>query len=168
MLETVFWMPGFSNFKLGIMARPRGGEWLNDSIGCLSSQGVDLVLSLLEDQEIVELELEREGDFCKEYGIKFFRFPIPDRKTPESFSKVNIFLKKIKTELNNPESRMVIHCRMGVGRAAIIAAAIMMVHEMHPETALLQIQNARGVSVPDTQEQKKWVIQFWEYFSHSE
>ena len=41
--------------RLAIMARPRAGEWLGDEISGWRAEGIDTVISLLEQEEVSEL-----------------------------------------------------------------------------------------------------------------
>ena len=54
---------------------------------------------------------------------------------------------------------VVIHCRAGIGRASIIAAAVLTLEVATPTAALEMIAAARGCPVPDTAEQVAWVQQ---------
>jgi protein-tyrosine phosphatase len=53
-----------------------------------------------------------------------------------------------------------IHCRAGIGRSSVIAACALICSGMEADRALALIKDARGVSVPDTEEQRDWVIAF--------
>jgi len=56
----------------------------------------------------------------------------------------------------NGQKNILIHCRMGVGRAAMIAAALLVRRGQSVEEAFAQIAAARGCAVPDTSEQRAW------------
>ncbi|MGH7887499.1 MAG: protein-tyrosine phosphatase family protein [Candidatus Binatia bacterium] len=53
-----------------------------------------------------------------------------------------------------------IHCRQGIGRSALIAACLLVVSGITPETAFARIGASRGYAVPETSEQRQWVMQF--------
>jgi hypothetical protein len=48
------------------------------------SSGVEVVVSLLENEEVSKFGLQREAELCRSHGIDFISFPIPDRGLPES------------------------------------------------------------------------------------
>ena len=48
MQVRIYWIDDFESGRLGIMPRPRGGDWLEDEIRSLKVSGVDAVVSLLE------------------------------------------------------------------------------------------------------------------------
>jgi len=140
------------------MPRPRGGDWLEDEIRSLKSSGVDAVVSLLERAEIEELDIAEEQALCEANGISFLSFPIPDRNVPPSGRETLDFAGSVSKLLQSGKS-VVIHCRQGVGRSALIAASVMAVGGVHVDEAFEKIEAARGCPVPDTPEQRRWVAQ---------
>ena len=54
------WVPGPWPGKLGIVARPRGGDWLDEEARGWREAGLDVVVSLLEEAEAIELDLRGE------------------------------------------------------------------------------------------------------------
>lgn len=157
MHTKIYWLHPYAHgAKLGIMARPRGDDWLDEEIGNLRKQNVKLLISLLESHEIRELRLEHEESLCSKHGIAYLNFPILDRHVPVTGNKTDDFIKTIQEKLDIGHST-VIHCRMGIGRSSIIAGAIMLKTIRHPKNILIHISNIRGLSVPDTAEQIKWL-----------
>src|SRR5271165_897158 len=67
---------------LGIMAHPRGGDWLADEMQALADANVDVLVSLLTAAEQWQLQLTEEEQICREQGLHYFAFPIADRNTP--------------------------------------------------------------------------------------
>jgi len=68
----IHWISGVEPGRLGIMPRPRGGDWLEDEIQSLKRSGVEAVVSLLERQEIIELDIAEEQVLCEANGIFLF------------------------------------------------------------------------------------------------
>jgi protein-tyrosine phosphatase len=157
MQTKIHWISDIQIGRLGVMPRPRGGDWLEDEILSLSKAGVDVVVSLLEKEEIAELELEKERDFCEANGIVYMWFPIPDRGVPASVPYTQEFINKLQSLLSAGKS-LVIHCRQGIGRSAIIATCLLIGSGMLADEAFGRVAAARGCSVPDTQEQRQWVV----------
>ena len=52
---------------------------------------------------------------------------------------------------------MVIHCRMGIGRSAIIAGCLLLKPGYKTEEVIAHISKIRGMRVPDTEEQIAWL-----------
>jgi len=55
---------------------------------------------------------------------------------------------------------VVVHCREGVGHAGLIAVALLIEAGLGPEEAIRRVSKARGVSVPETAEQRLWIESF--------
>ncbi|GGM59052.1 hypothetical protein ACFFX1_41745 [Dactylosporangium sucinum] len=53
-------------------------------------------------------------------------------------------------------THVVAHCRIGIGRASLLAAGILALTGVPPERAWPLIERARGLPVPDTPEQRAW------------
>ena len=141
------------------MPRPRGNDWLEDEIISFKNFGVDVVVSLLEQSEIYELEIEGEEFRCNEKGIIFLNFPIADRQTPESFEEALAFAKSLQQFIKG-NKKIAIHCRQGIGRSSLIAASILVLQGFSAEDAFKKIVVGRGCQVPDTEEQINWVKEF--------
>lgn len=138
------------------MPRPRGGDWLSDEIVSLRDQGVDIVVSLLTPDEESELHLNEESELCRAAGIRFLRFPIPDRQTPVDIAAATEFIDLL-SQLYHQGNNIVMHCRAGIGRASLIAASILATSGFSVAQAFELISKARGCQVPDTPEQCVWV-----------
>ncbi len=138
------------------MPRPRGGDWLEDEIKSLKFSGVDVVVSLLESEEITELDITEEKNLCEANNISFLSFSIKDRDVPLSTQETFDFAQKSSNLLKNGKN-LVIHCRQGVGRSALIAACVLVLNGFSSEEAFEKIKNARGCDVPDTNKQRDWV-----------
>jgi protein-tyrosine phosphatase len=53
-----------------------------------------------------------------------------------------------------------VHCRMGIGRSALVAAGLLVITGYLPSEAFELIEQARGRPVPDTEAQRQWVEDF--------
>lgn len=160
---TIYWIddrmfPGV----LGIMARPRAGDWLEDEIAGWKQAGVAHVVSLIEQSEVVELDLEREEALCESRGIAFRSLPIVDRGLPTSMRDVEALCAEIN-EVRADGRRVAVHCRAGIGRSSLIAASSLVRAGMPPQEAFKLITVARTLTVPDTHEQVVWVERFAEF-----
>jgi protein-tyrosine phosphatase len=143
------------------MPRPRGGDWLSDEIGSLKASGVDVVISLLEPEELSELDVEEEAALCRVHGIDFLSFPIPDRGVPPNRAETLHFVRKVAALLTEEKS-VVIYCRHGIGRSALVAACVLALGGLPVDEAFAMVENARCCPVPDTPEQRAWVASFAE------
>lgn len=158
MPTRIYWIHEFNNAaKIGIMARPRGGEWLDDEIVSFKKQQVDILVSLLERDEVADLGLDHEEAVCNEHGIRFLRFPIKDRCFPNENEKAQNFIAGVFNEVMSGLN-VVVHCRMGIGRSSIIASAVIQLAGKKTDEIISKVIKLRGLKVPDTDEQLKWLI----------
>jgi protein-tyrosine phosphatase len=144
---------------LSIMARPRGGDWLADEIAGWQTVGVGVVVSLLTPEEQAALGLEDEVALCAQRQMTFWSFPIPDRALPQDRAAAERLVEQIVTALKRGE-HVAVHCRMGIGRSALVAAAALVAFGNTPQDAFARIEAARGRPVPDTLAQRQWVEDF--------
>jgi protein-tyrosine phosphatase len=155
----IYWLHNFENAsKLGTMARPRGNEWLEEDILSLRKQGVQIIVSLLDRNEIYELGLEKESKLCLKNGIDYINFPIADRNVPKPYPEFHDFIGQLKEKLSAGR-HMVIHCRMGIGRSTIIAGCLLIKPGYKTDDIIAHITKIRGMRVPDTDEQIAWLKQ---------
>ena len=155
----VYWITDNSGLRLGIMARPRGGDWLEDEITSLRDQGIKVVASLLNPDEAAEFGLEKEAEFCSKHGIEYLSFPIEDRSVPQLDFQADEFFRKIGKSLSERKP-VSIHCRQGIGRAALVAASLLVMTGHPVEEAFRKVATSRGCDVPETPEQREWVKSF--------
>ena len=154
----LFWVETATGGRLAISARPRGGDWLKDEIEGWRQQGVDIVVSLLTASESEELGLSDEG-LSKGLGVRFVSFPIEDRNVPASAAKLQELAAQLGSEVQQGKN-VAVHCRQGIGRSAIVSAAVLLLVGDDFDQALTSISNARGLEVPETIEQRRWIQQF--------
>ena len=158
MNPDLFWIPGPWPGRLAVATRPRGGDWLEDEAGGWRRAGLDVIVSLLEKEEAVQLELADEGQVAESKGIHFISFPIPDRGVPSSMPASLGLLRKIAKALDQGQN-VAIHCRQGIGRSGLIATGVLVASGMPVEKALKTVSTARGLAVPETRAQFQWVHQ---------
>jgi hypothetical protein len=145
--------------RLAIMGRPRAGDWLDDEIAGWREEGIDIVVSLLEPEEVSELGLRGEADLCRGQGIEFISFPIPDRGVPAALRETMALAQAVATKISEGRA-IAVHCRAGIGRSSLIAACALVCWGLDWEAAFDMIGKARGVTVPDTEGQRDWVRAF--------
>jgi len=152
----MFPIPGPWRGRLAISARPRGGDWLEDEVRGWRRAGIDTVVSLLEPEEASELGLDAESAAADAHGIRFVPFPIADRSVPDSPGTAVRLLRDLNYALESGDS-IAIHCRQGIGRSALIAAGLLVAAGVDPGSAIRTVAAARGLAVPETAEQRRWI-----------
>ena len=158
-MKTIYWIDSPGRGRIAIVARPRGGDWLEDDVWVWKQNGIDVVVSLLTPQERKELDLTQEARETAKRGIQFINFPIPDRSVPSSWHEMKGLVDQVSSLIAQGK-KVGIHCRQGIGRSALFAASLLVNSGIQTERAFQQIEKARGVPVPDTPEQRQWVEKF--------
>lgn len=159
MKAELYWIDGPWPGKLAIASRPRGNDWLDDEVRAWQASGIEEVVSLLTPDEERELGLEEEAKLCRAHGIAFLPFPIADRSVPPGRAEAMQLIRDVEKKLTQGKT-VVLHCRQGMGRAAMMASCLLAFTGLEPEMALARVGQARGLVVPETAEQRSWVIQF--------
>jgi protein-tyrosine phosphatase len=96
---------------------------------------------------------------CEANGIQFISFPIIDRTTPSSKEAFVQLMRRLEKQIQEGRN-LAIHCRQGIGRAALVAICLLISGGLTPQTAIQQVSAARGCSVPETLEQTRWIVEF--------
>jgi protein-tyrosine phosphatase len=156
MRSEVYWVPGPWQGRLGIVPRPRGGDWLEDEVRSWRAAGIDVVASLLTPDEVTELDLQQEAMLSREAGLAFCSFPIPDYGVPRSRASMTDLVGDLEKALKSGKN-VAVHCRQGIGRSSVVAASVLVSAGTETDEAFRRIESARGRPVPDTAEQREWV-----------
>ncbi len=152
----IYWIDTYEQGNIGMMARPKGNDWLEDEIIKLNKLGINMVVSLLEKHEERELNIEKEHEFCPKHNIEFINFPIKDRGVPKDINSFLQLISSINQRLKHGK-KIAIHCRMGIGRTSILAAGALIRNGNDPESVFEFLSEKRTLTVPDTNEQIEWV-----------
>lgn len=167
MFETpIHWVKGIEPNRLGLMARPRGGEWLGEEVAAWRLASLSMVVSLLESQEVRELELKEQPALCAAHGIEFRHFPIPDRGTPSSGREVFALVAELSSVLTQGKA-VAIHCRAGIGRTGVVAGCLLHALGVPYDDIFHRLSRSRGVVMPDTSSQVEWVEKYTRFFPNA-
>jgi len=155
MPNSTYWVESPLSGAIALVARPSGLDWLQDEVARLKSADFSVLVSLLEENEAIELGLESEMKVATNAGIEFRSFPIPDRNVPPvaSFQQ---FARSLHSAVSAGKTAGV-HSRAGIGRSSLLVGAVLVLSGLTPEAAWLRIEKARGVPVPDTPAQRAWL-----------
>jgi len=154
----LFWINKFPDGNLAIMAAPRPTDNLEDTILGWRSEGIDVLVSLLEPSEAPGLT-EPETQLCQEFGIEFLSFPIRDKTVPAALDAFSETVRLLAARVSAGQG-VAIHCRAGIGRSTTLAACILIWLGVDAEVALDMIAEARGIEVPETEAQRQWILEF--------
>jgi Polymorphic toxin system, DSP-PTPase phosphatase/Putative addiction module component len=156
MTAHMYPIPGPWSGRLLIVPRPRGADWLAGEVAAWRCAGIDLVVSLLMPDENADLGITGEEAECRASGVDFLAFPIPDRGVPASRTAALDLLRRVEAALTEGKT-VAVHCRQGIGRSAIVATGLLILSGFDPDVAIRRVQDARGLPVPETAEQREWI-----------
>ena len=143
--------------RLYIMPCPSGNN-LTQDIAAYRARGVDTVVSMLAVDEAADLGLADEGAVCAEAEMAFLSSPIKDFGLPD----IMVFAALVEqiTGLLRNEGHVAVHCRAGIGRSGMVTAAVLIAMGADVGTAVQKVTTARGVPIPDTVEQGRFIAAF--------
>jgi len=158
-MNGIYWIYDEQPPRLAIVARPRGDAWLGGDLAALHRGAIDILVSLLPEDEARALGLSDEAALAQQVGLEFLSYPIPDRCVPDDLPGFRQFVARLADAVRAGQ-RVGAHCRGCIGRSTVLIAAIMIALGTDAGTALRQIEDARGWEVPDTPQQRDWILQF--------
>ena len=134
------------------------GLHLRPCLEALVDDGVTDVVSMLPREEAAELGVDGEAEVCAALGLRFRNHPIPDFSLPD-LTAFGGLIEDMAARLAEG-GHIAVHCRAGIGRSGMVAAATLVRLGAEPGAALAEVSAARGVPVPDTEEQAAFVTAF--------
>jgi len=149
------WIDTDDRYRLAIMPRPPGGMELDLYLGALHELGVEVMVSMLAEEEARWMSLSDEGAACVRNGLQFLSFPIADHGLPESRPDTLAFARQLMALLDDGKS-VVIHCYAGIGRSATMAITTLLVAGFELTDAIERVSEARGFGVPEAN-QRAWL-----------
>jgi protein-tyrosine phosphatase len=159
-VNDVFWIAEKAGTpRLAIVMRPRGGEWLHDELLRLKNAGIRTVVSMLEHWEADYLGLAEDQKLAEQIGLIFISFPIPDRSTPADRLDFRRFISELAEKARDGET-VGVHCRGCIGRSTIAIACTLIHLGWKADDSLREIEIARGCLVPDTEQQREWILRY--------
>jgi len=143
--------------RLYIMPKP-SGEWLQEDAKHYCDLGIITIVSMLEREEETELNLENERKICEQNNMEFVQLSVIDRGLPA----IQPFKDLIKLIVSRVKSggTVAVHCRAGIGRSGMTVCCSLLHFGYSSASAIEHVSNARGVLVPDTDEQIDFIHQF--------
>jgi predicted protein tyrosine phosphatase len=142
--------------SLAIMAHPASGAAAAARIAEIAASGIDQVISLLEPAEARSLGLQHEGELIGAQSMEFVSFPIPDMGLPASIDAFAQLSRRLYRQIHAGRHAL-IHCRAGVGRSGLLAAAVLMQGGRDAQQAFARVARRRGMPVPETVGQGAWL-----------
>jgi protein-tyrosine phosphatase len=157
--SSIFWIQGQMPPPLAVVLCPRGGWGLRKALRAYKHGGIETLVSLLEEEEAKRLGLAEEGRIAGKAGLRFLSFPLRDRGVPPDEAAFRAFAAGLAERLRTGE-RIGVHCLGSIGRSTVTAACTLIELGWEPKAALAAVGSARCCRVPDTEEQKKWILNY--------
>jgi protein-tyrosine phosphatase len=152
------WIDAAGRFRLAIHHRPRSGSWLAIDLAAYKKHGVDVLVSMQPVPEAERMGLLEEGAVATDLGIEFLRFAVLDHDVPEDREAAVVFADLLRARLEANKG-VLIHCYAGIGRSGLMAVLTMMRAGFGFEDASERVSLARGILVPETIEQRRWLTE---------
>jgi protein tyrosine phosphatase (PTP) superfamily phosphohydrolase (DUF442 family) len=141
--------------RLHTMSRPDGGDRLGSQMRGLAQAGVDVLVSLLTDDETSDAGLDQEASAAQLAGLEFRRLPTSDMSVPERAGTLAL-AASLRSRLSEGAG-VAVHCFAGIGRSSTLAAAVMVLEGLAPAEIWDRISAARGLRVPETAAQREFI-----------
>lgn len=139
----------------------KSGYWDRDlslDLDTIRDWGAAAVVTLVEQNELLLLRVERLGEEVLRRKMLWFHLPIVDVSTPdEEFERQWEVAGDALRKLLRSGRDVLVHCRGGLGRAGTIGARLLIELGMEPATAVSQVRAARPGAI-ETCEQEKYVL----------
>lgn len=142
--------------RLVIMAHPGLPRDPAAVIEAVARAGIGEVVSLLEAHESRQLGLLDEASLVASRSMNFVSFPIADMGVPSSLRDFARLSWRLYRQIEGGVDTL-LHCRGGIGRSGLLAAAILLHDGREVGTAFAAVAKARGRRVPETEEQGDWL-----------
>jgi ADP-ribosyl-[dinitrogen reductase] hydrolase len=135
----------------------RTGHWDRDlakDLNHISAWGATMVISLIEEHEFEELQVQALAATTELLGMKWRHLPIRDRYPPGCrfqalWAEVGA---EIVTMLQAGE-RIFLHCKGGLGRTGTVAACLLVESGVQPEEAIEKVRAARRNTIETTMQE---------------
>ncbi len=158
-MTSPYWIPTDTPGRLAILARPRGGDWLQSDLAEWKRLGIRTLVSMLTEEEVTELDLASEVAQWGSFESQFIAVPVGDRGLPDDGEWFSDMVVEIVSNLEAGRG-VGIHCRLGIGRSPLLAIAVLIALGVPTPDAIQRASAARGRPVPETPEQREWISRY--------
>ena len=127
------------------------GAWARDldvDLDAVAAWGAVAVVTLVEADELVELRVENMGAAVAARGMSWFHLPIPDVTAPgPTFESAWIEAGSALRSILRSGRDVFVHCKGGLGRAATVAARLLVELGIEPDRAIADVRAARAGAI---------------------
>lgn len=147
--------------KRGVSFRYPGRTYRRDldvDFALLRSVGVERVLLLVDDTELLRWSDPAIVERGSAAGVTVIRHPIPDGDPPHSIAEMEAILAEIRE--GRASGDVAVACMGGVGRTGTVAACALIAGGMTPDAAIATVRAVRHPTAVETAEQERFVRSF--------
>lgn len=128
-------------------------ESLPASVTTLRNAGVDMLLTLMHDEEMEKHNVKALPTECHNQGIKWLQLPILDDAAPSTAfeSAWQAYKDDIRTVLQN-KGTVAVHCKGGSGRTGLVIGLIMLSLGYSGDDVMKQVQTVRPNALKNSQQ----------------
>jgi len=121
---------------------------LSESVATLKQAGASMLITLMDDSEMLENNAFGLPDECKKQGIEWIQLPIADDAAPSDAFEKNWKSQKdnILNAINSKRS-IAVHCKGGSGRTGLVIALILSAYGWSTEKIIEEVQRLRPKSL---------------------
>ena len=152
----VFRIDSIGKGCLAIMAHPASAGNAASIISEIAALNFHQVVSLLEPVEADVLGLAQEAELVAAQSMKFVSFAIPDMGLPACGEEFAQLARRLFSQIEAGTNTL-IHCRGGIGRSGLLAAAVLLQGGRDIQAAFALVSHMRGERVPETAQQGAWL-----------
>ena len=159
MALNMFWLSEPFDGRLAVARRPRGGAVaLAQDISLWRAAGLDMIVSLLEPEEAMDLGLATQEQVCRAHGVTYLNCPVRDHGVPDTVDTERLLdCADEALAALRAGKRVAAHCFAGMGRSPLFVASVLVRDGVDSAAAWEWIATARGAPVPQWPEQRRWV-----------
>lgn len=135
-----------------------GSLWQRDlptDLGSVRAWGAQALVTLLEDHEFDLLNVRELGEMAESAGLDWYHLPIPDMDAPGwQFERRWLYAGVRLRRFLRRGGKVVIHCRVGIGRSGTIAARLLIELGLPVAEAISLVRKARPGAIHTSEQEQ--------------
>ena len=133
------------------------GDWQRDlelDLEAIQAWGGSTIVTLMKQEELDAFKVpdlhERIPDGMKHFNLPITDGGVPDNKWEKTWAEIG---PKIRATLKEG-SKIIVHCRGGLGRTGLVAARLLVEFGMDPDQAILAVRRARKGAIENAAQEQ--------------